>query len=122
LPQALDEIATECQCLLLTRAVLAGQPRRAGGPMPVADWTATLQQKLGCREGCPSPPPYRRWRHRVRVGLRRWRRNCGSAGAALIIALVVAASYQHLLFNLTEPGPTGWRCSAWRHSQTSVAN
>lgn len=49
LPQALDEIATECQCLLLTRAVLAGQPAPAAGSGagPVADWTATLQQKLG---------------------------------------------------------------------------
>lgn len=47
LPQALDEIATECQCLLLTRAVLAGQPAAGNGAVPVADWTATLQQRLG---------------------------------------------------------------------------
>jgi len=48
LPQALAEIATECQCLLLTRAVLAGQPAPGAGnrAVPVADWTATLQQKL----------------------------------------------------------------------------
>ncbi|MBK7082316.1 MAG: hypothetical protein IPH55_16850 [Betaproteobacteria bacterium] len=47
MPQALDEIATECQCLLLTRAVLAGQPAAGNGAVPVTDWTATLQQKLG---------------------------------------------------------------------------
>jgi hypothetical protein len=41
LPQALEEIATECHCLLLTRAVLAGQPEY------VADLTGNLKEKLG---------------------------------------------------------------------------
>ena len=41
LPQALDEIAADCHCLLFTRAVLAGQPEH------VADLTGTLKQKLG---------------------------------------------------------------------------
>ena len=41
LPQALDEITAECHCLLLTRAVLAGQPER------VTDLTGNLKQKLG---------------------------------------------------------------------------
>jgi hypothetical protein len=41
LPAALAEIVAECHCLLLTRAVLAGQPEH------VADLTANLKQKLG---------------------------------------------------------------------------
>lgn len=45
LPQALDEIAAECRCLLLTRAVLAGPPEHIA--VPVADLTPTLKHKLG---------------------------------------------------------------------------
>jgi hypothetical protein len=45
LPQALDDIAAECRCLLLTRAVLAGPPEHVA--THVADLTATLKQKLG---------------------------------------------------------------------------
>ena len=45
LPQALDDIAAECRCLLLTRAVLAGPPEHVAAH--VADLTATLKQKLG---------------------------------------------------------------------------
>ena len=45
LPQALDDIAAECRCLLLTRAVLAGPPEHVAAQ--VADLTATLKQKLG---------------------------------------------------------------------------
>jgi len=45
LPQALDDIAAECRCLLLTRAVLAGSPEHVAAH--VADLTATLKQKLG---------------------------------------------------------------------------
>ncbi len=45
LPQALDDIAAECRCLLLTRAVLAGPPEHVAAR--VADLTATLKQKLG---------------------------------------------------------------------------
>jgi hypothetical protein len=41
LPQAIAELATECRCLLLTRAAVAGQPEH------VADLTGTLKQKLG---------------------------------------------------------------------------
>jgi hypothetical protein len=41
LPKALDEIAAECHCVLLTRAVLVGEPEH------VADLTGTLKQKLG---------------------------------------------------------------------------
>jgi hypothetical protein len=41
LPAALEEIVAECHCLLLTRAVLAGQPAH------VPDLTANLKQKLG---------------------------------------------------------------------------
>lgn len=44
LPQALDDIAAECRCLLLTRAVLAGPPEHVAAH--VADLTATLKQKL----------------------------------------------------------------------------
>ena len=44
LPQALDDIAAECHCLLLTRAVLAGPPEHVAAH--VADLTATLKQKL----------------------------------------------------------------------------
>ena len=45
LPKALDDIAAECRCLLLTRAVLAGPPEHVAAH--VADLTATLKQKLG---------------------------------------------------------------------------
>jgi hypothetical protein len=45
LPQALDDIAAECRCLLLARAVLAGPPEHVAAH--VADLTATLKQKLG---------------------------------------------------------------------------
>ena len=45
LPQALDDIAAECRCLLLTRAVLAGSPEHVAAH--VADLTPTLKQKLG---------------------------------------------------------------------------
>ena len=45
LPQALDDIAAECHCLLLTRAVLAGTPEHVAAH--VADMTVTLKQKLG---------------------------------------------------------------------------
>jgi len=45
LPQALDDIAAECHCLLLTRAVLAGPPEHVAAH--VADLTPTLKQKLG---------------------------------------------------------------------------
>ena len=45
LPRALDDIAAECRCLLLTRAVLAGAPEHVAAH--VADLTATLKQKLG---------------------------------------------------------------------------
>jgi hypothetical protein len=41
LPAALEEIVAECHCLLLTRAVLAGQPEH------VPDLTGNLKQKLG---------------------------------------------------------------------------
>lgn len=44
LPRALDDIAAECRCLLLTRAVLAGPPEHVAAN--VADLTATLKQKL----------------------------------------------------------------------------
>ena len=45
LPQALDDIAAECHCLLLIRAVLAGPPEHVAAH--VADLTPTLKQKLG---------------------------------------------------------------------------
>ena len=45
LPQALDDIAAECHCLLLTRAVVAGPPEHVAAH--VADLTPTLKQKLG---------------------------------------------------------------------------
>jgi hypothetical protein len=45
LPQALDDLAAECHCLLLTRAVVAGPPEHVAAH--VADLTATLKQKLG---------------------------------------------------------------------------
>jgi hypothetical protein len=45
LPQALDDIAAECRCLLLTRAVLAGAPEHVAAH--VADLTSKLKQKLG---------------------------------------------------------------------------
>ena len=45
LPQALDDIAAECRCLLLARAVLAGPPEHVA--THVADLTVTLKQKLG---------------------------------------------------------------------------
>ena len=45
LPQALADIAAECRCLLLTRAVVAGPPEYVAAD--VADLTATLKQKLG---------------------------------------------------------------------------
>jgi hypothetical protein len=41
LPVALEEIVAECHCLLLTRAVLAGQPEH------VPDLTGNLKHKLG---------------------------------------------------------------------------
>ena len=44
LPQALDDIAAECRCLLLSRAVLAGAPEHVAAH--VADLTVTLKQKL----------------------------------------------------------------------------
>ena len=45
LPQALDDIAAECGCLLLTRAVLAGPLEHVAAH--VADLTVTLKKKLG---------------------------------------------------------------------------
>ena len=45
LPQALDDIAAECRCLLLTRAVVAASVEHS--TVPVTDLTATLKQKLG---------------------------------------------------------------------------
>jgi hypothetical protein len=45
LPQALEDIAAECHCLLLTRAVVAGPPEQVAAH--VADLTASLKQKLG---------------------------------------------------------------------------
>jgi hypothetical protein len=41
LPAALEEIVADCHCLLLTRAVLAGQAEH------VPDLTANLKHKLG---------------------------------------------------------------------------
>ena len=45
LPSALNDIAAECHCLLLSRAVLAGPPEHMDSR--VADLTPTLKQRLG---------------------------------------------------------------------------